>query len=332
MDAEKLDEKDTEHLAELLMTQQQREKFENLNEIDLAYTSPELSGRFRANIFRQKGCIEIIIRLIPAKIPTIEDLKLPSVLKNIALIQRGFILLTGAVGSGKSTTVAAIINYMNKETASHIITIEDPMEFVFEDAKSSVTQRELGIDTDSYHSALKYSLRQDPDVIFVGEMRDTETVATALSAAETGHLVLSTLHTVDASQTIDRIIDFFPSTQQNQIRSQFSNTLAAVISLRLVERSDKKGRVPAVEVMLATQTIKTLIKEGKTSQIRSNIQAGTSQYGMQTFDQSLVELYKNGLISMDNALAEATSPNDVKLAITGIMSSVVSAQEQLKNF
>jgi twitching motility protein PilT len=315
-----LTDEEVEEIAFNLMNSKQRTKFADVNEIDLAY-SPSGMVRYRVNIFRQRGSVEIIIRMIPKIIPTLDELNLPPVLKKIALEPRGIILVTGSVGSGKSTTIASMIQYMNNERQYHIITIEDPIEFLHVDNKSSITQRELGIDTESYAVALKYVLRQDPDVIFIGEMRDLDTVAAAISAGETGHLVLSTLHTINASQTIDRLVDFFPPYQQSQIRMQFANILTAIISLRLVERADGKGRVPAVEVMIGTPTIKGLIRENKLSSLKSMIQQGSAQYGMQTFDQSLASLYKKGLITLEKALSEATSPNDLKLSLSGIVSS-----------
>ncbi|MFH1824340.1 MAG: type IV pilus twitching motility protein PilT [Candidatus Firestonebacteria bacterium] len=322
-------EEEIEEIAFNLMNSKQRTRFSEVNELDLAY-SPSGMVRYRVNIFRQKGSVEIVIRMIPKIIPTLDDLNLPPALKKIALESRGIILVTGAVGSGKSTTVASMIQCMNNEMPYHIITIEDPIEFLHTDNRSSITQRELGIDTESYIVALKYVLRQDPDIIFIGEMRDLDTVAAAISAGETGHLVLSTLHTIDASQTIDRVIDFFPSYQQNQVRMQFANILTAVISIRLVERADGKGRVPAVEIMVGTPTIKALIRENKLSSLNSMIQQGASQYGMQTFDQGLASLYKKGLITLEKAISEATSPNDLKLSLSGIISSTDSAREHIK--
>lgn len=324
-----LTDEDTEEIAFNLMSNRQRAKFGEVNELDLAYT-PSGLVRYRVNIFRQRGSIEIVIRLIPKIIPSIESLYLPEVLKKIALERRGLVLLTGAVGSGKSTTIASMIQYMNTKEPYHIVTIEDPIEFLHTDDKSSITQRELSIDTESYAIALKYVLRQDPDVVFIGEMRDFDTVSAAVSAAETGHLVLSTLHTIDASQTLDRLIDFFPANQQNQVRMQIANTITAIISMRLIEKADAEGRVPAVEVMIGSPTIRRLIRENKLALLKSVIQQGSAQYGMQTFDQSLAELYKKGLITLEKALSEATSPNDLKLNLSGIISSVDSAREHIK--
>jgi len=238
------------------------------------------------------------------------------------------ILVTGTVGSGKSTTIASMIHHINENRACHIVSIEDPIEYAHDDIKASVTQREVGIDTESFSVAMRAALREDPDVIFIGEVRDVETVETAMSAAETGHLVLSTMHTIDAVQTVDRIVDFFPSTQQGQIRAQFANTVEAVISQRLVPTKDGQGRVPAVEIMLGSLTIRGLIREGRNRELRTQIQQGV-QFGMQSFDQSLVSLYKQGMITYESCLAESTSQNDVKLLLSGIVTSAASAKEIL---
>jgi len=322
-------EEDVEEIAFTLMTQRQRERFASSNEIDLAFY-PGGDVRYRINIFRQKGTLELVIRMIPKTIPHLEDLNLPQVIKKIANEARGLVLLTGTVGSGKSTTIASLIQYMNQNFQYHIVTIEDPIEFLHTDSKSSISQRELGIDTDAYSVALKYVLRQDPDVIFIGEMRDYETVATAISAAETGHLVLSTLHTIDAIQTMDRLVDFFPSGQQQQVRSQLCSIITAIVSMRLITKADGVGRVPAVEVLVGTPTVRNLIRENKMSHLKTVIEQGTSQYGMQTFDQSLADLYRKGLISLEEAIAEATSPSDLKLSLSGIVSSSASARERMK--
>lgn len=324
-----MNEEGIEEIIFSLMNPRQRAKFSEVNEIDLSY-SPYGKARYRINAFRQRGTIEIVIRFIPKIIPLLNDLNLPEVLKKISLEARGLILVTGSTGNGKSTTIASMIQYINMNLPYHIITIEDPIEFLHIDKKSSITQRELSIDTESYAIALKYVLRQDPDVIFIGEMRDLDTVAAAVSAGETGHLVFSTLHTIDAIQTLDRLVDFFPANQQNQVRLQFSNIVTAIISMRLIEKADGKGRVPAVEIMIGTPTIKALIRENKLSSVKSVVQQGASQYGMQTFDQSLADLYKKGLITLEQALAEATSPNDLKLSLSGIISSVDSAREHMR--
>lgn len=319
---EKLVPQDTISIANSLMNEKQKNKFEKTNEVDLAKEVGDY--RVRANISMQRGTIAIALRVIPKKILTFEELHLPEVLKEISLDKRGLILITGTAGNGKSTTLAAIINYINESLASHIVTIEDPIEFIFDDKKGCICQREVGVDTETFSTALKAVLRQDPDVIMVGEMRDYETIAAALSAAETGHLVISSLHTIDAGQTVDRIIDSFPVEQQSQIRTQLSSTITAVISLRLLKRIGGKGRVPAVEVLRSTPTVRALIREQKTSQLRATIQAGAVQYKMQTFDQSLLDLYKEELITMEDALAEATSSTELKLGLDGLISSGAS--------
>ena len=310
----------------LMDEKQQRLFFEERREVDLAYAVEGLA-RFRTNAMWQRGLPEIIMRVIPQRVPNIEDINMPTaVLKQIAMEQRGLILVTGITGSGKSTTLASLINDMNTNRAAHIVTVEDPIEFVHPDKKSSVTQREVGLDTESFKSALKYVLRQDPDIILIGEMRDVETVSAAISAAETGHLVLSTLHTLDTIQTIERILDFFPPEQQTQIRVQLSGTLRAVISQRLVNKADGVGVVPAAEIMIVTPTIKSIIAEGKISTVRQYIAEGQSQYGMQTFDQSLIQLVKKGLITKESAMEQASSPAEIDLGLKGISSSKASAQ------
>ena len=306
-----------------------RKKFEETNEMDLAYNL-EGVARFRANAFRQMGKTEIVLRAIPIKIPTLEDLNLPAILSEIALYPRGLVLVTGTTGSGKSTTLAAMISKINENYNDHIVTIEDPIEFVHSDKKSSVSQREVGLDTESFGSALKYVLRQDPDVILIGEMRDPVTVGTAISAAETGHMVFSTMHTMDTTQTIHRILDFFPKDQQAQLRQQLAEALRAVVSLRLVRRADNKGMVPAAEIMVVTQTVRGYIEEGKLGSIRDLIKDG-AQYGMQTFDQSLITLYKQGLITFEEAKKNATSQQEIELAMKGITSSKASAQSIMDN-
>lgn len=310
----------------LMDEKQQKTFFEDHREVDLAYAVEGLA-RFRTNAMWQRGLPEIIMRVIPQRIPRIEDINMPTaVLKQIALEQRGLILVVGITGSGKSTTLASLINEMNVNRAAHIVTIEDPIEFVHPDKKSSISQREVGLDTDSFKAALKFVLRQDPDIILIGEMRDTETVSAAISAAETGHLVLSTLHTLDTVQTIERILDFFQPEQQNQIRVQLAGTLKAVISQRLVNKADGVGVVPACEIMIVTPTIKSLIAEGKVSSIRQFIAEGNSQYGMQTFDQSLIQLVRSGMITRESAMEQASSPSEIDLGLKGISSSKASAQ------
>ncbi|NOX19726.1 MAG: PilT/PilU family type 4a pilus ATPase [Nitrospirae bacterium] len=308
-------------MAFQVMNQSQREIFKRKQDIDLAYSVTGL-GRFRCNVFVQRGTVGLVFRVIPMKIPTIDELNLPEVLKKIALEPRGLILVTGTTGSGKSTTLAAMIDHINANKTYNIITIEDPIEYLHRDKKSIVNQREVGSDTESFSKALRAALRQDPDVILVGEMRDFETIQTALTAAETGHLVLSTLHTTDATETINRIITVFPPYQHKQIRIQLASILKGIISMRLVPRADGSGRVPAVEVMIATETIRDcIIDPDKTKLIADVIAKSKLHYGMQTFDQSLYDLYKKGLITYEEALRRATNPDDFALKVKGIQST-----------
>jgi twitching motility protein PilT len=310
-----------EAMAFGIMNQKQKDKFERFHELDMAYGVPGL-GRFRANVFSQRGSVSMVFRAIPFDIKGVDDLLLPEVIKKIAMESRGLILVTGATGSGKSTTLAAIIDYINANRTSHIVTIEDPIEFLHRDKKSIVNQREIGSDTDNYSNALKASLRQDPDVILVGEMRDEETVETALHAAETGHLVLSTLHTIDAPESINRIVGVFPPHHQRQIRAQLASILKAVISQRLLPKSDGKGRVPAVEVMVSTARIREMIDDPeKTKGLGDAIQQGFISYGMQSFDQSLMGLVKKNLITFEEALRQSSNPDDFKLKFSGISST-----------
>jgi twitching motility protein PilT len=304
-----------------MLSDRQREEFENRHELDLAYGVQGL-GRFRVNMFTQRGSISAVLRTIPFNVSTLEELNLPPVIKRITQNKRGLVLVTGTTGSGKSTTLASMIDAINSNRTEHIITIEDPIEYLHRDKKSIINQRELGVDTQSFADALKSSLRQDPDVILVGEMRDYETIDTALTAAETGHLVLSTLHTVDAQETINRIVGVFPPYQQRQVRLQLSAVLKGVVSQRLVPRADGKGRVPAVEVMVSTARVRELIDDKeKTKLLRDTIQHGYETYGMQTFDQSLMKLLNNELITFDEALRQSSNPDDFKLKYSGISST-----------
>src|SRR5437868_14439948 len=329
-DARRLPPEEISRMAFSIMNDYQKEKFKAQSELDLAYGVPGL-GRFRVNVFQQRGTIGAVLRDIPFKISTIEQLLLPKVLEKIAAEQRGLILVTGTTGSGKSTTLAAMVDHINSNETCHIMTIEDPIEFLVRDKRSIVNQREVGVDTMSFGHALKSALRQDPDVILVGEMRDLETIETALTAAETGHLVLSPLHTLDATETIPRIIAVFPPPEQKQIRLQLAATLKAVISQRLVRRADDKGRVPACEIMIATGYIRDcIINADKTRLIHDAIAAGTSQYGMQTFDQSLFDLYSKQLITLDEALARASNADEFKLRIQGIRSASDAAREEME--
>lgn len=327
----RLMQEDTIAMAFSMMSSQQKEKFKQFLEIDIAYSVPGL-GRFRCNIFQQRGSVGLVLRLIPARILTIRELLLPPVLERIAAEERGLVLVTGTTGSGKSTTLAAMIDYINSTRNVHIVTIEDPIEFLHRDKKSIVNQREVDVDTRSFAVALRSALRQDPDVILVGEMRDFETIETALLAAETGHLVFSTLHTLDATETINRIIAVFPPHQQKQIRIQLAAVLKAIISMRLLPRADGLGRVPAVEVLISTAYIRDCIEQKeKTKLIRDAIAAGTSQYGMQTFDQSLYALYKQGLITLEEALRRATNPDELRLRIQGIQSTADMSREEMES-
>jgi twitching motility protein PilT len=286
--------------------------------VDLAYGVPGL-GRFRVNIFQQRGTIGVVLRVIPFKIQSIEQLMLPKILEKIAAEQRGLVLVTGTTGSGKSTTLAAMIDQINATETCHIMTIEDPIEFLIRDKRSIVNQREVGVDTMSFGQALKSALRQDPDVILVGEMRDLETIETALTAAETGHLVMSTLHTLDATETINRIISAFPPYQQKQVRLQLGSVLKSVISQRLVPRADGKGRVPAIEVLLATGRVRELIEDkDRTKEIPDAIAQGHQTYGTQTFDQSLMSLVRQNIITYEEAHRQATNPDDFALRFSGI--------------
>jgi twitching motility protein PilT len=329
VELKRLMQEDTIAMAFSIMSSRQKEKFKNNYEIDIAYSVPGL-GRFRCNIFQQRGTVGMVLRVIPVKILSIRELMLPVVLEKIAEERRGLILCTGTTGSGKSTTLAAMIDYINAHRTEHIMTVEDPIEFLHRDKKSIVNQREVEVDTKSFSQALRSALRQDPDVILVGEMRDYETIETALTAAETGHLVLSTLHTMDATETVNRIISVFPPHQQKQIRLQLAAVLKAVISLRLLPRADGLGRVPATEVLISTAYIRDCIEnKDKTKLIKDAIAAGTSQYGMQTFDQSLYTLYKNGLITLDEALRRASNPDEFRLKLSGIQSTSDMAKEEM---
>jgi twitching motility protein PilT len=327
-DERKVTNEDVVDVASTILSESQQQIFKRKSELDLAYSVAGL-GRFRCNIFMQRGTIGLAFRVIPIKILEIEQLNLPVVLREIALEPRGLILVTGTTGSGKSTTLASMIDYVNQKRTEHIMTIEDPIEFLHRDKSSIINQREVGADTESFSKALRSAMRQDPDVILVGEMRDFETIHTALMAAETGHLVLSTLHTVDATETINRIISVFPPYQHKQVRILLASVLRSIISMRLLPRADGIGRVPAVEVMRATGAISECIEDAdRTKFIPDFIKKGYSQYGMQTFDQSLFHLYKNGLITYEEALRRATTPDDFALKVKGIQSSDEIREEE----
>ncbi len=302
-------------LAFTFLNETKRRNFRSFTELDTTYTIPN-EARFRVNIYRQKGTFAIAMRHIPLKLPPMEQLRIPEVAKRFAMEPRGLVIITGVTGSGKSTTLASMINYINTHKRAHIITIEDPVEFVHEDIKSVINQREVGTDTPSFLDALRAAMRENPDIIMVGEMRDPETIATVLRASETGHLVLSTFHTTDAKETITSIVSYFPPHQQQQIRAQLAANLKGIISQRLIKRRDGMGRVLAAEVLVATQTIRACIMDPtRIDEIPDHIAQGTSEYGMQTFDQAVMRLYKEGLISYESALANATSPSDFERAV-----------------
>ncbi len=328
-DALRLSQEDTLDMSFSMMSNRQKQRFKEYNEVDIAYGLTGV-GRFRANVFQQRGSVSIVLRVIPDRVKTVSELGLPPLTERVADEQRGLILVTGATGSGKSSTLAAMIDHINATRGGHIITIEDPIEFLHRDRKSFITQREVDVDTRSFAEALRGALRQDPDVILVGEMRDHETIETALTAAETGHLVLSTLHTLDATETITRIVSSFPPHQQKSVRLQLAGILRAVVSMRLVRSINGTGRVPAAEVMVSTALIREYIAhEEKTPMIRDAIAAGTSQYGMQTFDQSLFNLHQSGLISMEEALRGATNPDEFRMRLAGISTANDQASDDI---
>ncbi|CUN65445.1 type IV pilus twitching motility protein PilT [Clostridium sp. NSJ-49] len=300
---------DIEKFAREILEEKYEEYLE-IGEYDISYSLTGV-GRFRANIFKQRNSDAIAIRVIALKIPTLDELKYPSVLKDISNKQRGLILVTGPTGSGKSTTLAAMINEINSSRQGHIITLEDPIEYLHKHKSCIINQREIGKDSKSYKNALKAILREDPDVILVGEMRDLETISIAITAAETGHLVLSTLHTIGSAKTIDRIIDVFPPYQQQQVKVQLASVLQAVVSQQLIEKADGSGRTAALEVMVTTPGIQNLIREGKTHQIESAVQTG-SKYGMKTMDMALADLYKRGEITSESAISYAVDRETLK--------------------
>jgi twitching motility protein PilT len=325
----RLDRGDTEGMAQALLGPEHVRRFQEHQDVDLAYSIDGL-GRFRCNVFQQRGTVGMVLRVIPTRIKTIDELGLPPVLKRIASEERGLVLVTGTTGSGKSTTLAAMIDYINTTRQAHVITVEDPIEYLHRDNQSIVNQREISVDTPSFASALRAALRQDPDVILVGEMRDIETVETALHASETGHLVFSTLHTLDATETVNRIIAVFPPHQQRQVRIQLAAVLKAAISQRLMPRADGLGRVAAVEVMTTTAFIRDcMIDKDKTSMISGAIAAGTSQYGMQTFDQAIFGLYSQGMVTLEESLRWASNVDDFKLKVAGISTTADLARDDM---
>lgn len=307
---EKLKPDDTKALVYETLNEDLIRELEEKGEVDTSFSSPGI-GRYRVNAYKQRGSYGMALRIIPLEIPSVDDLGLPAVVKDLARLPRGLILVTGPTGSGKSTTLATMINQINNERRCHILTLEDPIEYLHRHNQSIVNQREIGTDSKSFANGLRAALRQDPDVILVGEMRDLETISIALTAAETGHLVLSTLHTNGAAKTIDRIIDVFPPHQQQQVRVQFSSAIQAIISQQLLPKADESGRVAAFEVMVATTAIRNLVREDKIHQIDTAIQTG-AKYQMQTMDASLLELYRKGLISKDTALTQAINQENIK--------------------
>lgn len=304
---------DTRDMVFSILTQRQRKIFEDELELDISYSLLK-KARFRVNVYLQRGSVGAAFRLIPFNIKSIEELNLPLFLKEFARLPRGLVLVTGPTGTGKTTTLAALIDLINSNRTDHIITIEDPIEFLHHHKKCIVNQREVGSDTRSFSNALKHALRQDPDIILVGEMRDLDTISTTITAAETGHLVFATLHTVDAVQTVDRIIDVFPPYQQQQIRIQLASVLQGVVSQQLLRTRDDRSRIVAVEVLIATPAVRNIIREGKTHQLLSVMQAG-ARHGMQTMDQSIAILLRKGLISRDVALSRASNPAEMEKLI-----------------
>ncbi len=321
---------DVKKLADTLLDDNKKTILKNNMQCDMAISFGD-DARFRLNFYRQRGMLNIAVRVIPVKIPNITDVNLPESLIKISENHRGLVLVTGTTGCGKSTTLASIINQINQSRAAHVITIEDPIEFVHTDKKSIITQREIGIDTLNYADALKHVVREDPDVILVGEMRDIETMAAALTAAQTGHLVLSTVHTIDAISTITRIVDMFPPHQQNQIRLQLADTLKAVISQRLAPHASGSGRIPVCEILIVTALVKKFIAENNLAEISNAMKQG-QYYGMQSFNQALLSLVKKQEVTLQNALEIAANPEELMLAIRGVESSTDSATNMLERF
>lgn len=307
---------DTEMITNSFLNDRQRELFLQRNELDFAYTIPGLA-RFRANIFRQRGSVGAVLRVVSEAVPSFEALGLPpEVMKNFAQQKRGLVIVTGPTGSGKSTTLGAMIHYINENFAYNVITIEDPIEFLHKHRKSLVIQREIGLDTNGFHEALRYCMRQNPDVIMIGEMRDKETISAAITAAQTGHLVLTTLHTLDAIRTINRMIDYFPPHERLQIRILLADSLVGILSQRLIPRKDGGGRALALEVLVATPLIKDYIRDEQKTNLIKDVMAEENLRGMRTFDQNLVELYGRGTITLEDATSTATSPHEFKLMLT----------------
>lgn len=314
-----------------MMSERQRAEFEESWDLDLAYGTPD-GVRYRVNVFQQRGIVGMVLRLIPPEVPSFETLGLAEGVLTLAENKRGLVLVTGVTGSGKSTTLAAMVDYINQRKACHIVTVEDPIEYTFRDKRSVINQREVGFDTRSFAKALRAALRQDPDVILVGEMRDIETTEIAMTAAETGHLVLSTLHTVDATETVNRIISMFPTHQQVQARLTLASVLRGVVSQRLIARADGKGMVPAVELMVTTERIREMIEDpARTREINDAISQGKHPYGMQSFDQSLAEIVRDRKITYEEALKHSTSPSDFALLFRGVSGATENWQGQDKS-
>jgi twitching motility protein PilT len=308
---------DMDNVVSQILNEQQMDRFHKKNEMDLALSVAKL-GRFRINLFRQRGTSGIAIRAVNTTVPTFEELNLPDSVRKLSMERRGLIIITGTTGSGKSTTLAAMIEHMNEHRDDNIMTIEDPIEYIYRDKKCIISQREVGADTESFATALRHAFRQDPDIILLGEIRDLDTMSIALTAADTGHLVLSTLHTLNAVETLSRIISFFPPHQHQQIRLLLAGALKAIVCQRLLTRGDMPGRVPALEILVATAAVRDcIVDQEKTSGISDLIEQG-GQYGMVTFDQSIMRLYKSGLISFEEAMNQCTNPDDFDLRVKGI--------------
>jgi len=307
-----------ENIVGQILSDQQQDRFRRKSEMDLALSVAKL-GRFRINLFRQRGTTGIAIRAVNTRIPVFEELNLPNTIKTLSEEKRGLIIVTGTTGSGKSTTLAAMLEHMNSNRVDNILTVEDPIEYIYRDKKCIISQRELGADTESFASALKHSLRQDPDVIMIGEIRDIDTMSIALTAADTGHLVLTTLHTLNAVETLSRIISFFPPHQHQQIRLLLAGTLKSIVCQRLLTRSDMQGRVPALEILINSAAVREYIMDQeKTSAIPDLIEQGRQQYGMMSFDQSIMGLYREGMISYEEAMAQCSNADDFDLRVKGI--------------
>ena len=313
-----LSKDDMSDILNQILTPDQQKRFIARNEMDLALSVAKL-GRFRINLFKQRGTVGTAIRAVNTQVPTFEELNLPPVTQKIAEYRRGLVIVTGTTGSGKSTTLASMIEHINSTRKDNILTVEDPIEYIYRDKECIISQREVGGDTPSFGSALRHAFRQDPDTILIGEIRDADTMQTALTAADTGHFVLTTLHTMNSIETISRIISFFPPHQHNQIRLLLAGTLKAVVCQRLLGRADQPGQIPAVEVMIGTASIREcLMSQEKTMDIIDLIESGTIQYGMQSFDQSIMKLYRQGVISYEEAMVQATNPDDFDLRLKGI--------------